>query len=214
LEDILSQIETPMLNQSRFRFFNQLVFDTPLLGHFIRRTGTFMTIHSARVEFSSWLARFTLSGREEIASSDSEALQLDISCGPLDWQLSAIAQVLSSFLPSLSTLESLKIAVSRKDWPGEIEGIQWREFLHPFTFVKDVSLVGEDSVRLVAPALQELAGDSVEVPALKNLFFLGKNGWIPSRAIEEAIEHFADARQLRGYPCRVWTRLGLGIKQH
>jgi len=35
LEDILSQIETPMLTESDFCFFNQLVFDTPLLGHFI-----------------------------------------------------------------------------------------------------------------------------------------------------------------------------------
>ena len=204
LEDILSHLETPMLNQSRFRFFNQLIFDTPLLGHFIRRTGTFMKIHSARVEFSSWLARFILSGREEIAGSDSEALQLEISCGPLDWQLSAMAQVLSSFLSSLPTLESLSITVSRKDWPGEIEGIQWREFLHSFTFVKDVSLVGEDSVRLVAPALQELAGERVEevLPALQNLFFSRLRGkaWMPSQAVEEAIEDFTITRRLHGHP--------------
>ena len=54
LDDTLSQIETPILNRSDFGLFNQLVFDTPLLGHFIRRTETFMTIHRARVEFLSW----------------------------------------------------------------------------------------------------------------------------------------------------------------
>ena len=35
LEDILSQIKTPILDRSIFIFFNQLVFDTPLLGDFI-----------------------------------------------------------------------------------------------------------------------------------------------------------------------------------
>jgi hypothetical protein len=51
LEDFLSQIETPILNESYFWFFNQLVFDTPLLGHFICRTETFMTINTAHVLF-------------------------------------------------------------------------------------------------------------------------------------------------------------------
>ena len=51
------------------------------------------------------------------------SLQVDDTA--FDWQLSAMAQVLSSFLSSLPTLtlESLSITVSRKDWPGEIEGI-------------------------------------------------------------------------------------------
>jgi len=72
LEDILSQIETPMLNKSHFYFFNQLVFDTPLLGHFIRHTETFMTTHTARVQFSSWGVRVALWEREEMAHNDVE----------------------------------------------------------------------------------------------------------------------------------------------
>ena len=67
LEDILSRIETPILNESYFGFFNQLVFDTPLLGRFIRRTETFRTIHRARVEFFSWVVGVTLWRREEMA---------------------------------------------------------------------------------------------------------------------------------------------------
>ena len=132
------------------------------------------------------------------------SLQVDDTA--FDWQLSAMAQVLSSFLSSLPTLtlESLSITVSRKDWPGEIEGIQWRELLHSFTFVKDVSLVGEDSVQLVAPALQELAGERVEevLPALQNLFFSRLRGkaWMPSQAVEEAIEDFTITRRLHGHP--------------
>jgi len=172
LEDILSQIETPILNQSHFWFFNQLVFDTPLLGHFIRRTETIMTIHTAHVRFHSSLVVVRLSGREQMATTDREALRLIISCKALDWQLSGLAQVLNSFLSSLPTLESLQIEVPRKDWQGEIEAIQWREFLHPFTSVKKMTLMGKDSLQLVAPALQELAeeGATGVLPALQNIF--------------------------------------------
>ena len=207
LEDILSQIETPMLKQSEFYFFNQLVFDTPLLGHFIRRTETFMKTHSALVLCSESAISIILSEQED--DYRTPVLWLAISCEPLDWQLSALAQVLNSFLSSLPTLESLQIEVTRKDWEGEIEVIQWREFLHPFTSVKKLALKSEDLVRLVAPALQELAGErATEVlPALQNLF-LDTKDWRPSGPVKEAIEQFIAARQLCGHPVTVhyWDR--------
>jgi hypothetical protein len=58
-----------------------------------------------------------------MSKNDREALHLEITCKPFDWQLSAqaIAQVLNSFLSSLLTLEILEIAVSREDWQDEIE---------------------------------------------------------------------------------------------
>jgi len=210
LEDILSQIETPTLNLSKFILFNQLVFDTPLLGHFICRTETFMTIHTARVEFGSWSVKVALSEQEEMANNDVETLWLSILCKPLDWQLSAVVQVLNSFLSSLSTLECLDIAVSHEDWQGavsrkywqdEIEVIQWREFLHLFTSVKEMSLIDEASVRLVSPALQELTGErATEVlPALQNLSIM-TSGWSPSGPLKEAIEEFIATRQLYGQP--------------
>ena len=203
-EDVLSQIETPMLNDIYFRFFNQLVFDTPLLGHFIRRTEIFMTIHRVHVQFSRFAVRVKLSGRDESTIFDREALPLEITCKPLDWQLSAVTQVLNSFLSSLPTLDSLEIAASGEDGQGEIEVIQWREFLHLFTSVKNMSLESMDSVRLVAPALQELAGESpTEVlPALQNLF-LRWHGWQPSRPVKVAIERFIATRQLYGHPVTV-----------
>ena len=204
LEDILSRIETPMLNQSYFCFFNQLIFDTPLLGHFIRRTETFMTIHGARAEFLSQAVWLTLWGRGEMANDTREALHLEISCKPLDWQLSALAQVLNAFLPSLRTLESLKIAVSHKGLRGEIEVIQWREILQPFAFVKEMTLQFEDSVQFIAPALQELSGErATEVlPALQNIF-LRTHPWQPSGPAKKAMDRFIAARQLYGHSVTV-----------
>ena len=201
LEDILSQIETPMLKQGFFHFFNQLVFDTPLLGQFIHRTETFMTSHAARVECSNSAIWIRLAERQEMFDDNSQALWLTISCKPLDWQLSALPQVLNSFSSSLSTLESLQIAVSRPDWQDEIEVIQWREFFHPFTPVKIMTLQDKASVRLVVPALRELSGErATEVlPALQNLS-LTTSGWSPPGPLKEAIEDFIATRQLYGQP--------------
>ena len=201
LEDILSQIETPVLDEAIFWFFNQVVFDTPLLGHFIRRTGTFMTIHTARMRFFSNVIDVVLPRLGETAGDVHVALSLSISCEPLDWQLSAFSQVLDSFLSSLQTVESLEIELYHEDWQGEIEVIQWRELLHPFSSVKNVTLY--KSARLIAPALQELTGESaMEVlPALQDLFLT--TSWLPPGPIKESIEQFIATRQLHGHPVTV-----------
>jgi len=67
-----------------------------------------------------------------------------------------------------------------------------------------MTLVREDSVRLIAPAFQELAGErATEVlPALQNLF-LRVYDWQPSGPVEEAIGQFITTRQLYGYPVTV-----------
>ena len=206
-EDVLSQIETPVLNRSYIYFFNRLVSDTPLLGHFIRRTEIFTTIHTAHVKFNSSCVEVILLGQEEMDNHDGETpkpLKLRVSCKPLDWQLSAVAQVLNSLSSSLPTLESLEISVDRGDWQGDIEVTQWLELLHPFTSVKEMTLEGEDSVRLVAPALQELARErAAEVlPTLQTLY-LPTYGWQSSGPVEEAIKQFIIARQLYGHPVTI-----------
>ena len=203
LEDILFQIETPILNRSYFSFFNRLVFDTPLLGHFIRRTEIFMTIQTAQVEFYSQDVRVVLLGQEmdNHDGASPEPLELRVSCKPLDWQLSAVAQVLNSLLSSLPALETLEIEVDRGDWPGNIEVTQWLELLHPFTPVKKMTLVREISARLVAPALQELARErpTEVLPTLQELSLSTE----PSGPVKEAIEQFISTRRLCGRPVTV-----------
>ena len=203
LEDILSQIEMPILKQSEFSFFNRLVFVTPSLGHFIHRTEIFMTIHTACVKFNNWDVEVILLGQEDM-DNDSEALKLRISCEPLDWQLSAVAQVLNSLSSSLPTLEGVEIALDRDDWQGEIEVTQWLEFLNPFTSVKEMALVHKDSVRLVAPALQELARERpTEVLPNLQILSLPTIGRQSSGLVGKAIEQFIATRQLYGHTVTV-----------
>jgi hypothetical protein len=204
LEDVLSQIETPILDQSEFWLFNQLVFDTPLLGHFIRRTEIFTKIYAARVRSDGYTIWIYLFGRDAMDKGDGEVLSLGISCKPLDWQLSALTQVLGSFLSSLATLESLEIAVDEDDVQDEIEDIQGRELLHPFITVKQVTLDTEASGRLFAHALQELSRESPTqvLPALQDVF-LHTEHWQPSGPVKEAIGQFTIARQRCNHPVAV-----------
>ena len=200
LEDILSQFETPVLEHGDFSFFNRLVFGTPLLGDFIRRTKTFMSVRIARIEFNSYSVEVMLLDD----GKSLEPLILNISCEPLDWQLSAVAQVLNSLSSCLPTLESLTIVVDHAGWQGEIVVTQWLEIFHPFTSVKEMTLEDEGSVRLVAPALQELVRERpTEVLPTLQILYLPTIGWQSSGLVGKAIEQFITTRQLYGHPVTV-----------
>jgi len=97
-------------------------------------------------------------------------LCLRISCKSADWQLSSLSQLYNSALSPLFTLEILEIHNSRDSWEEDMENVQWLEFLRLFPSLKDLVL-SVKSFRLVAPALNELGGESIieVLPALQNV---------------------------------------------
>src|SRR5712691_3696793 len=98
LYDIVSRIDAPLLDNSTTTFFNQLMFDTPLLRYFISRTGAFEAPHRAYVAFSDDRVTVTLLGRKGTAAH--KVLQLGISCKASNWQLSSFPRsVARRFLP-------------------------------------------------------------------------------------------------------------------
>jgi hypothetical protein len=198
LEDIVAQIDTPLLTRFNITFFNQLIFDTPLLGHFISRTKTFKAPHQARVTFQESWAEVGLYQRNE--NSFHERSSLAISCRPSDWQLSSVAQVCDSALSPLPTLGRLEININRS-WKGSVENAQWLELLYPFTSIKDL-LLRDESIQYVAPALEQLAGERLteKLPALQNIFLQGLQ---PSDPVKKMIGKFVVARQLSGHPVAV-----------
>src|SRR6267142_2038486 len=173
LKDIVVQIDTPLLIWFEISFFNQLVFDTQLLGHFISRTETFKAPHrlGARVMFLEGEVNVELHLRD--GNSFRERLSLAISCRPSDWQLSSAAQVCNSALSSLPTLERLEIYIIRS-WKDDVENAQWLELLHPFVSMKDL-LLRDGSFPHVVPALEQLAGERATemLPTLRNIFLEG-----------------------------------------
>jgi hypothetical protein len=193
LEDVVSQIDAPLLLHFEITFFNQLIFDAPLLRHFVGRTETIKAHYRGNLSFYDGRAEVMFSPQE---GAFHEGLSLGISCAPSDWQLSCLAKVCSSSLPPLSTVEHLKIVSYRSHWQDDIESTQWLELLSPFTSVKDLDL-SDGLVPLIAPALQELTGSRVTevLPILQNLLLDSQE---LSRPTKQVIRQFIDARQRSG----------------
>jgi hypothetical protein len=210
LEDFVSRLEAPLLSRTEITFFTQLTFDTPLLRHFISRLATFKTAYQAYIMSHDNTVQVSLYLRNRADEEEAGVtVILSISCEPLDWQISSLAQVCNTSLPPLPTLERLDIDIYTDrdlllEWQDDMEDSQWLELLPPFTSVKDLDL-SEASVPFVAPALQELSGERVTevLPALQNLFLTGSQ---PSGPVKQAIGKFIATRQLFGYPVTVYHR--------
>jgi hypothetical protein len=197
LEDVVGKIDAPALERVTITFFNQLVFDTPLLCDFFSRTEVFQEPHRADVTLARSHIRFTLSQHEGVANR--RMLKVGISSSVLEWQLSSLAQFYSTSLPPLPTLECLGIHTNFPMGPestDEIESALWLELLNSFITVKDLVLLGP-LVRYVAPALRETTGEGGPnvLPALRHIFV----GWFNPSA-REAIAQIVTARQLCGHP--------------
>jgi hypothetical protein len=203
LEDFLARIDAPLLDYFDVIFLHQLIFDTPQLAQFINRSSRRRkdeARNEARMTFSD--SRVVVSLPEPFA----DGLELGISCGQSDWQLSALAQVCNSSFPQdfILTVEDLYIlenGSSQPRWQEDMEDSQWLELLHPFSGVKNLFLSQEFAPR-IAPALQELVGErAIEVlPALQSIFL---EGLPPSGVAPEAIQQFVTARRLSSHPIAV-----------
>jgi len=211
LEDFVSRLEAPLLSYTNITFFNQVIFDTPLLRHFIGRTEIIRAADRASISCSTNTAGFTLLRRNR--TDEKVTVALRISCKPVDWQISSLVQVCSTSFPPIPTLERLDIDIetdpdSPLERQDDMEDTQWLDLLHPFTSVKDLAL-SEGSVPFVAPALQELSGERVTevLPALENLFL---EGLLQSGPVKRAIRKFITARQLSGCPVTVRHWYGAG----
>jgi hypothetical protein len=204
LEDIVGRIDTPALGSVTIIFFNQLVFDTPLLRDFFSRTEVFRELRRAEVIIVGdiGLALFRLEGTVQRCMLD-----VTISSMVTEWQVSSLAQFCSSSLPPLPTLECLTIEVYihlglTQALVDDMERSQWFELFHPFVAVR--ALVPPRDFRVanhIATALRELSGDTVTevLPALRRVIV---NGFYVDR-IQEAFAPFITARQLSGHPVSI-----------
>jgi hypothetical protein len=203
LEDIVSRIDAPLLDNVAIAFFDQLGIVTPHLSHFINRTETFNAPHRAHVFIHDYRVHVMLYRKK--GSNDHKTLMLRISCKPSDSHLSSFVQIYNSVLAPLPTLERLDIDEKRMIWHADMESTQWQEALRPFTSVKDLRLsekLESAPSRLIAPVLSNLAEESVTevLPVLQSLFVRGA---LQSGSIQEAIDKFVAARQLAGRPITI-----------
>jgi hypothetical protein len=183
LEDLAARIDAPLLDSIQIDFFHQLIFDTPQLARFMKHATRFEALNEAYVVFDDDGVRV-----ESLLPplTFDKLSRLRISCRGLDWQLSSVAQVLTSFIPSIRVVEQLYIYYSRNLPPQlqdlqDIESIQWLELFHPFTAVKNLFVCKEFSPCIASPQ-QELRV-TVMLPALESLFLEdARQAWLLHRS--------------------------------
>ena len=195
LEDLVSRIDTPALDNVNIDFFMDLDFHIPQLNQLIARVEMFKHPNGAILSFDQTMTDITINLRGQVKFT------LAIHCDRLDYQVSSMTQVCRELSPHLSFVEELDMAhfatfpASRND----MDSMQWLELFHPFIAVQSLFAEGELAL-LIASALQDLTGDrATEVlPALCDLHLEGLE---PS--LWEAIQPFITARQLSNSPMAI-----------
>ena len=208
LEDLVTRIDTPQLDEMDITFFNQIDFNCPPLAQFINRSPKLRARDEAHVKFDNFSANVALPAR-------SRTLKIGIRCRE-ERQLSSVAQVCNSFLP-LSTVEDLYVEVKYRDefkflprawvlWNYDAnESAQWLQLLLSFTAVKNL-YISKEIAPGIAAALQEIVGERITevLPGLQNIFVEGLG---PSGTFQKNIGQFIALRQLSDHPIAisVWT---------
>ena len=207
LEDLVSRIDTPLLDSIDIIFFYELIFDHPQLGRFLRRTPRFQTLNEAHVDFG--FVRHVQTVRIQDTPFPPRCTYdrkpgLRITCHRLIWRLSVIADILASFFSSIYVVEHLYIYEPQDfltHWEVKIKDMQWLKMFHPFPAVKNLYLQNEIS-QCIAPVLQALVGEKV-MDVLPVLESISLEGLESSGPVQEAIGKFVAARQALGRPVAV-----------
>jgi hypothetical protein len=205
-EDLVARIVAPQLRWLNITFFNQIDFDAPQLVQFVSRTPKLKALEKARLALGADDAAVNLSSM----TTRDEQFDLNILCRELDWQVSCLEQLCTSFFPSIFTPEDLYIYQkkdSEPDWKDNVENAMWLTLLRPLTSVKNLYLSKEFAPHITPPLQELIGGRTTEVlPILQSIFLeeLQPSG----SAVQKAIETFVGARQLSGHPVTVsrWER--------
>ena len=166
LDNLVAQINTPVLKQLSLTLLFELVFTLVNLTKFIHRTEGF--------RFLVFRTIFNKDGASIDAGTGKFSLHVNVNCKPLDWQIDSTTQVFSALGEITSTVEELTIDLYThqmpSDWENRRDNMLWHELLLPFIRVKklqiDFSLtfelsrvlesVSEGLVQEILPELQEL----------------------------------------------------------
>lgn len=215
LEDLVSCIDAPQLNEPIISFFEdkelleEVDLDTPQFARFIDRAPTLKARDEAHVHLSDFDATIRVPLLSPGPGSLSRELTVDIADGEADWKLSSLGAVCASFSPFLSTVENLYIKED-KYWQQAfyyfLESWRWLDVLRPFTAVKNLYLPGT-STRDVMPALQVVVEQGLRevLPKLENIFL---DSTEVSGRVLIAIGLFEAVRRDAGHPVTLFISDG------
>ena len=197
LENFLTRIVTPLLEDGDLRFYDVPSFDTPGISQFIHRTGMF--------NLPSKIYVYILKGvLFEFSSSIGPKKKYSMTFSGSDFNLytevKLMEQICTRYPPLLSHIERLKLwgdDVEYRYWPLSAP---WLEFLQPFTALQTLHLSGTVTMAGVSGALGELAEESAAevLPALHTL----ELEWAREEVSEAArlVKPFIVTRKHSGHP--------------
>ena len=196
LEDLVAQIDAPLLDEVHLIFSYQYIFDTSQVARFISCPLKLKAPNKALLIFR--YSSITIKFRTQIPTSSYEELQLVIRCGSFP----SLAHVWASSLTPLPTMAvgHLYVVYQPYRW-HDIENTEWLELLRPFTSVENLYLP-EELAQDAASAMEDPVRQTVieVLPALRNLF-LEEPG--PSGPLQEAVRQTLTMRQLSSHPIAV-----------
>jgi hypothetical protein len=197
LEDLVTRIDGPRLNQIVITYLNQVVdFQVVQFSNFIDRTvGPEITLfRHARFSFSDRTVAFTMYPHANHSPWDRRPATTIISCEGIDYQVSHITQVLSHLSAKLSNVVHLKLKVEPEG--RQLTGtddVEWMRLLRQFSAVQTLH-VSQELAGHVALALEDTTVEMADevLPSLNLIRVVGQ----PASSIEK----FIVSRQLSGCP--------------
>ena len=204
MEDLVAQIDTPLLESVTITLFHQEVLETPELSKFVRRADKLSLVDRAHVTIMRDRTSVVISQEFLIREVDPKTFLLIFNCDKWQAELSSLMELYAPCFPTPSPFECLQITVSGlwQDVIGDPDP-PWLELFRLFSTVKHLRLC-KPVAHYVAHALGGISAERVMevLPALEIISMpeLGTYG-----PVKEAISEFVDARQLSGHPvCIHW----------
>ena len=194
LEDLLTRLDTPLLEKGNLSWYDVPDFDNPHVSQFIHRTGMFnspsvVDVYIRKAPYLQLLSDSSISPEKEFIMSFSS------SDSRLYTEVSLMEEFFAGCPPLLSHIEQLKLSGSLEGWYMRPHTAPWLEFLQPFTAVQTLHLSGKAMILGVSRTLGELEKErATEVlPALHTLWL----EWPPREVSKAArlVEPFIVARK-------------------
>ena len=202
LEDLVSRIEGPKLNEVLAFYLNQIVdFQVPQFSKFIDRSvGPKITLcRRLGVTFYRDKVAFDIYLHPTHSFWDPSPTKIIVLCEGIDWQLSHMAQLLSQFSTSLSNVVHVTLEVQHEDdgndqfFSESSDGVEWLHLLHQFSTVQTLHVYRELAA-FIATALENITTEmAAEIMPFLHLIHLEGQ---PASSIET----FLSARQLSARP--------------
>ena len=199
LEEFVARIELPALCDIIVELFNQIFFEIPQFGQFIRRPNALGSPDRVSIYHGPGHVDVDITYNSRQLRHDNPPIRcrFHTKCRPFDWQLSFVTQISSELSPLLSSAGKLSIYSFPEMPTGEedVESTQWLELFQLFAHVKHLDVSGE-IVRSVSQALVTEDMAAGVFPELDSLDLIGS--YSKHESVTRLARQFVATRELSG----------------